>query len=204
MYNKLLGVLSLLLVYSISIHATEDKSLDLKIFAQPPSLLFLAAYSLAASDRDIDKANAPQETKNLVKAIRQILAPPQSKFGGFGYKKDFLFNLISDPEYKSDKKFQERLTHNLIFAAINGDKEVLELLLDRGANVNSRDEYGNTPLMKASQWGHLGLVKLLLERGADLALKNKYGKTALALASDNSRLDVARYLRSIINQNNVD
>jgi len=43
-------------------------------------------------------------------------------------------------------------------------------LLDRGADVNARDEQGTTALMSAAMYGYPATVQLLLERGATINL----------------------------------
>ena len=52
----------------------------------------------------------------------------------------------------------------LILAA--GDRDIFNLLLERGADVNARDPRGYTPLMAARSMGNDGGVETLLERGA--------------------------------------
>ena len=54
------------------------------------------------------------------------------------------------------------------------DKDVVQLLLDRGADPNQADEGGETPLHYAARWGHKDVVQLLLERGADPNKANRY------------------------------
>lgn len=54
----------------------------------------------------------------------------------------------------------------LILAAAKGHQGVVELLLDRGAQVNASDYTGWTPLHAAIYGGHAEVVQLLLERGA--------------------------------------
>src|SRR2546425_378857 len=67
-----------------------------------------------------------------------------------------------------------------LFRAIRAnDSAAVEALLRRGAQVNSKDEDGATPLMHASINGDPGLVKVLLEKGADPNARNKAGATAL-------------------------
>jgi ankyrin repeat protein len=50
---------------------------------------------------------------------------------------------------------------------------VVELLLEKGADVESKDIFGKTPLSWAAWNGHEEAVKLLLEKGADMESKNR-------------------------------
>jgi hypothetical protein len=55
----------------------------------------------------------------------------------------------------------------LISAADGGHAEIVKLLLDKGADVNTR--YADwTPLRHAARKGHASVAKMLLDRGADL------------------------------------
>jgi len=79
-------------------------------------------------------------------------------------------------------------------AAKNGHKEVvLQLLLEKGANIESKDECGRTPLIVASQNGHKEVVQLLLEKGADIEVKDKNGKRVLDVC-DSAMSDFIRCL----------
>ncbi|KAA0145905.1 hypothetical protein FNF29_08348 [Cafeteria roenbergensis] len=71
----------------------------------------------------------------------------------------------------------------VIKAAIAGHKDTMELLLDRGADLDAKDHSGNTALLVAADRGHKDTVELLLDRGADLEAKNSAGKNALALCA---------------------
>jgi ankyrin repeat protein len=81
--------------------------------------------------------------------------------------------------------------------------ETVDLLLRRGADVNSRnlkadsDFYGMTPLiMNATQKDDCAEVtELLLQAGADISAVDANGKTALAYADENNLHRVAGVLR---------
>jgi ankyrin repeat protein len=47
-----------------------------------------------------------------------------------------------------------------------GIEHTLTLVLEHGANVDARDNDGDTPLIWASTEGHVGLVTMLLDAGA--------------------------------------
>jgi ankyrin repeat protein len=52
-----------------------------------------------------------------------------------------------------------------------GHKAVVQLLLEKGADLESKDNRnGQTPLSWAAERGHEAVVKLLLEKGAEKPL----------------------------------
>jgi ankyrin repeat protein len=56
--------------------------------------------------------------------------------------------------------------------------EALELLVQKGADINTRDNSGMTPLMLTAACGRPARVRALLALGADRTLKDAAGKTA--------------------------
>lgn len=71
----------------------------------------------------------------------------------------------------------------LLYAAYNGDLELVQKLLDAGADPDLRNEYGSFPLSEAVQQGSAEVVKLLLEHGANPNQSNLEGETALMVAA---------------------
>jgi ankyrin repeat protein len=49
-----------------------------------------------------------------------------------------------------------------------GVEELAKALIENGADVDSKDSHGRTPLSYAAWSGHEAVVKLLLEKGADV------------------------------------
>jgi ankyrin repeat protein len=50
----------------------------------------------------------------------------------------------------------------------------MDLMIEKGANVNSQNNSGETPLHLACSLGHSPIVHALLERHADLGQRNRY------------------------------
>ena len=76
-----------------------------------------------------------------------------------------------------------------------GYKDMVRLLLERGADVGARAKKQFTPLHNAALNGHDEVVRLLLERGADIGARNSDGDTALDLANRSDRAEeIARIL----------
>ena len=61
-------------------------------------------------------------------------------------------------------------------AARDGDTQTLRVLVDSGVNVNSRDNYGKTPLHWARDQE---TAELLIAYGADIDARDEYGHTPL-------------------------
>jgi cytohesin len=82
----------------------------------------------------------------------------------------------------------------LLVATLLGYKDVAELLIAHGANVNARFEDGITPLFVAAIQGRLNVVELLLDKGADVNAAVKDGHTPLDAADANGHKDIANML----------
>ena len=84
---------------------------------------------------------------------------------------------------------------SLHLATCNNDLEVLELLLNAGADVEAKNADGETPLHQAAKNGHADAIKALKEAGADVEAKNADGETPLHLAAKNGHADAIKALK---------
>ncbi len=82
----------------------------------------------------------------------------------------------------------------LIAAADAHRKEMVKLLIAKGANVNAVNNYGNTALRKASRNGNSEIVELLLDAEADPNVVTRDGNTVLMNASFLGYKDVVKLL----------
>jgi hypothetical protein len=71
----------------------------------------------------------------------------------------------------------------LHYAALNGHVEIARFLLQNGADVNVKSNYGWTPLHWAAIYGHVDILHLLVENGVDLEAQNNDGSRALHRAA---------------------
>ncbi|ROT82024.1 Ankyrin repeat and SOCS box protein 2 [Penaeus vannamei] len=84
--------------------------------------------------------------------------------------------------------------HLLHEAAEEGREEVVEILVEAGADVNAKGSEGRTPLHEASSSGQEGVAEILTANGADLNAKTDDGSTPLYLASLNGHVAVVETL----------
>src|SRR5437762_1966042 len=84
----------------------------------------------------------------------------------------------------------------LSWAAGNGHEAVVKLLLEKGAELESKDQKnGGKPLSWAAGEGREAVVKLLLEKGAELESKDrKNGRTPLSWAAERGHEAVVKLL----------
>lgn len=81
-------------------------------------------------------------------------------------------------------------------AALEGDPEMAQLLIDAGAEIDRRVDDGFTPLMTAAALGHRRVCQRLLVAGARPLLRNDHGQTAVGLAEDAGHAATADLIRS--------
>jgi ankyrin repeat protein len=70
----------------------------------------------------------------------------------------------------------------LILAAELGHTEIVALLLNLGAHVNDRDNYGQTACHQAASHNHAATLQVLVDRGANVNQRDQYRNSVLQLA----------------------
>src|SRR5580765_383823 len=85
----------------------------------------------------------------------------------------------------------------LHYAATGPDAKVVQLLIDRGAEIDAASPNDTTPLMMAAQYGSEASVDLLLARGADVNRKNQKGLGAVDFAKLSGREPLIRKLQAL-------
>jgi ankyrin repeat protein len=83
------------------------------------------------------------------------------------------------------QNYQE-LNSALLVAVRTADYANVQILLNQAANVNARNEVGDTALMQAALNDDTDMMKLLLQRGADVNARSVYGAPALLRAVPDS------------------
>lgn len=83
---------------------------------------------------------------------------------------------------------------SLVEAVKRREAILTKRLLDKGAAVDSVDEYGRTPLFWAAVNGDRVLIELLLDNGAATYVKDMHGRTPLFWAAHNGDVAVVRLL----------
>jgi hypothetical protein len=76
----------------------------------------------------------------------------------------------------------------------DGLGDLVEDLIDSGADVNIQDGTGQTALIAASDQGYFGTVELLLNRGANPNIKDKDGDSALDIARFKDHKEIVKLL----------
>lgn len=83
----------------------------------------------------------------------------------------------------------------LIYAAENGNTNLLIAALELGADPNCTTHFDNTPLLNAAYFGQADCIKLLLKAGADANHVNDMGETPIMQAAKNGHTECVRLLK---------
>ena len=104
---------------------------------------------------------------------------------------------LSDADVNAFDNFLWRPIHHACHA---GHINIVQRLLEKGADINSQTIHGGTSLMRAMESSRVDLVRFLLERGAKPDLRNRSGRTALDIAYDWGDRDTMLVARALIKE----
>jgi len=146
----------------------------------------VAFFENAYRDKD------PLDDTSLIYRLTESSEPPMSlqeaaAIGDVNLAKS-LIKKGTDVDMREDSFFKTALHR----AAIRGHKDVAELLLAEGADVNAG---ATTALHYAAEKGHKEIAELLIAKGADVNAKDNRGRTPLWWAKRRGHTEIVELLR---------
>ena len=107
---------------------------------------------------------------------------------------DTVRTLLCMPEVEVDKAESSTGCTALHHAVNSKRAEVLEVLIDAGADIEAKDDMGHSPLHSACHQGELAIVKMLVRAGAGVSVTDNEGDTCLIFAACAGCTRTVRYL----------
>ncbi|MGL9761743.1 MAG: ankyrin repeat domain-containing protein [Wolbachia sp.] len=123
---------------------------------------------------------------------KQLLTAVQD--GDFAKVKDLVSRGASLDAANIDAQDKDGKTP-LHFAAQEGNLDMVQFFLGRGAKIEAKDIYGWTPLHFAASSDKLDIVKFLFNKNANIKARDIYGDTPLHVAAQYSnKLEIVEFL----------
>jgi ankyrin repeat protein len=94
-----------------------------------------------------------------------------------------MVNLLLDNGADIDSKNKEYQRPSIFYAIWDGNKEMVRLLIARGANFNIKDKNNMTPLIRALNKDQQDIAVILIEKGADIEAVDDFGRSAMKIAT---------------------
>jgi ankyrin repeat protein len=181
--------------YTIRVQTPGFNPADAQFFLQQDAELRVdEELSVANIEAEVEIESGSVETRQFVTTGVVAIASPSHPFvkAAFDDNLEELSSLIAE----TDVNLRDKTTGTtaLDHAVDNGNREMVELLLSRGANVNARNGSGRTALMRIGEEATSDLVWDLLNAGAEVNVKSETGETALITAAYQNNVEALKAL----------
>ncbi|KAF3019778.1 hypothetical protein E8E14_011691 [Neopestalotiopsis sp. 37M] len=133
------------------------------------------------------KRDTRLEASNTVDNQEELILASQS---GLLRSVEWLLAKGTDP----DAQDKDHRRTPLMWAVLNGHKEVVQALLDEEVRCELKDPFGQTALSLASRMGFEPIVRLLIEFDADCKTKDKHGQQPLWWAAKQGHDGIVKLL----------
>lgn len=170
-------------LYEPDEHAEEPAEPETATESAPPPQISEPVVTPAEPTEEKDLPKAASDTTVDEQEVDLLILPPEPERTP---QEELALQGITSADYNL----------KLFEAAEIGDKDLTELLILAGADVNSENSKKETPLFKAAENGKADIVKLLIEAKATIDKGNSYGETPLFAAARNKHVDVVELLIS--------
>ena len=127
-------------------------------------------------------ANARRRVMSTEEELSEALADA-ARFGEFDECRSYL-----------DQGALADAYDGLLYAAANGHEEIVNLLLEYGADVNKTNDQGSTAMHWACLNGQATIVQLLMDKGANASICNQAGRTPLDAAMHNDKEECVKVI----------
>lgn len=107
-----------------------------------------------------------------------------------------VINKFINEGYDINTNDQEAKQTPLFFATSSGNISLVKFLVEKGANVNVVDDFGQSPITLAVAQGYPDIIDILIDAGADINTKDNHVGTLLMLSiSKNNKTSLKTLLR---------
>jgi ankyrin repeat protein len=162
---------------------TEDDWAPLHIACQQGNLECIEA--LLAAGATVYKKNCDGATPLLIACDAQL--------NDDNSQLDSICRTLIDHNANVNAQDKDGNTPLLLLCQMSGMTELIQFMIERGANVNARTEDFVRPIHMALQEGQYDVAKILVENGAQINHETSEGYTTLHLAALRANIPWARY-----------
>lgn len=203
-YKNNIGLIRLLINKGAKTDFTDYNGTNVLMFAAQYGNLDVLRYFIETIEININKVD-----NNGLSVIDYVSTKPMQQYLYAIMGKIDILEFITTIKNHDYTAFNEKIKHvpnlnmpigfqeytALIYACIEGNKDMVNDLIEYGADVNIQDKRGMTALMHAVFWSYdLDLIKTLIKHGADISITDINGQKAIDLAR---YTDVINYLKSL-------